>query len=129
MWDNRESKRNPKAPDFKCKNKECVDERGFASALWEKDVKAKGVVRAPAPERQSFSSGGPLPYETDEPPYALAETGGPPAAAPNLDPLFTLYDLCFDHAHSLAERKLGADASHEGISAMAATLFIAASRP
>ena len=23
MWDNRESKRNPKAPDFKCKNKEC----------------------------------------------------------------------------------------------------------
>ena len=23
MWDNRESKRNPRAPDFKCKNKEC----------------------------------------------------------------------------------------------------------
>lgn len=23
MWDNRENKRNPKAPDFKCKNKEC----------------------------------------------------------------------------------------------------------
>ena len=23
MWDNREGKRNPKAPDFKCKNKEC----------------------------------------------------------------------------------------------------------
>ena len=23
MWDNRESKRNPKAPDFKCKNKDC----------------------------------------------------------------------------------------------------------
>ena len=23
MWDNRESKRNPRAPDFKCKNREC----------------------------------------------------------------------------------------------------------
>src|SRR4051812_42044583 len=23
MWDNRESKRNPKAPDFKCKDKGC----------------------------------------------------------------------------------------------------------
>ena len=23
MWDNRASKRNPRAPDFKCKNKEC----------------------------------------------------------------------------------------------------------
>jgi len=23
MWDNREGKRNPQAPDFKCKNKEC----------------------------------------------------------------------------------------------------------
>ncbi len=23
MWDNREGKRNPKAPDYKCKNKEC----------------------------------------------------------------------------------------------------------
>lgn len=23
MWDNRDSKRNPKAPDFKCKDKSC----------------------------------------------------------------------------------------------------------
>src|ERR1700716_1567743 len=23
MWDNREGKRNPKAPDFKCKDREC----------------------------------------------------------------------------------------------------------
>lgn len=23
MWDNRESKRNPKAPDFKCRNRDC----------------------------------------------------------------------------------------------------------
>lgn len=29
MWDNRESKRNPRAPDYKCKNKNCN------GALWE----------------------------------------------------------------------------------------------
>ena len=23
MWDNRESKRNPKAPDFKCRDRSC----------------------------------------------------------------------------------------------------------
>lgn len=29
MWDNRTTKRNPKQPDFKCKNKQC------AKAVWE----------------------------------------------------------------------------------------------
>ena len=38
MWDNREGKKNPKAPDFKCKDKECVDERGFGTALWQSDL-------------------------------------------------------------------------------------------
>lgn len=30
MWDNRANKRNPKSPDFKCKNAQC------AKAVWEK---------------------------------------------------------------------------------------------
>lgn len=30
-WDNREDKRNPKAPDFKCRDKECAD------AAWDND--------------------------------------------------------------------------------------------
>lgn len=30
MWDNRTTKRNPKAPDYKCKNKDCD------GAIWEK---------------------------------------------------------------------------------------------
>lgn len=126
MWDNRDSKRNPKAPDFKCKNKECLDERGMVTAIWERDVKAKGgtVARAQA-DKQPYSVGGPLPYETN------TETGAPPAAAspvPALDALFHTYDVCFDHAHALAHKKLGNDASHEGIAAMAATLFIQASK-
>jgi hypothetical protein len=80
------------------------------------------VASAPAPTgKQPFTAGPLLPYEQQE-------TGAPPAAktVPSLDKLFNLYDTCFAHAYSLAERTLKQDASHEGISAMAATIFIAA---
>ncbi len=36
MWDNREGKRNPKAPDFKCKDKECN------GAIWLPETPEKG---------------------------------------------------------------------------------------
>ncbi len=35
MWDNTQNKRNPKAPDFKCKDKKCIDpETGYGTAIW-----------------------------------------------------------------------------------------------
>lgn len=34
MWDNRTNKKNPKAPDFKCKNENCKDEKGYTTAMW-----------------------------------------------------------------------------------------------
>ena len=36
MWDNNKSKfpKKPNGPDFRCKNKECVDEKGFTTAVW-----------------------------------------------------------------------------------------------
>lgn len=35
MWDNRENKKNPKAPDYKCKDKTCIDpESGMVTAVW-----------------------------------------------------------------------------------------------
>jgi hypothetical protein len=40
MWDNRSNKRNPKAPDFKCKDPNCIDEEsGRVSAAWLPKVK------------------------------------------------------------------------------------------
>lgn len=36
MYDNRQNKKNPKAPDFKCKDTNCVDAKGFVTAVWEK---------------------------------------------------------------------------------------------
>jgi hypothetical protein len=69
-----------------------------------------------------YSSGGPLPFEQ-------SETGAPPSSAvevPTLDRVFHTYDVCFDHAYSVAHKKMGNDCTHEGIAAMAATLFIQA---
>ncbi|HXI18790.1 MAG TPA: hypothetical protein VNM48_20690, partial [Chloroflexota bacterium] len=34
VWDNRDKKNNPKAPDFKCSNKECLDDKGFVHGWW-----------------------------------------------------------------------------------------------
>jgi hypothetical protein len=53
MWDNRVGKRNPKAPDFKCKDRQCDGviwpPRGAASA-----------ASAPAPAASASTSGMPL---------------------------------------------------------------------
>ena len=37
MWDNRLSKRNPKAPDFKCRNRSCD------GVIWPSRVATKGA--------------------------------------------------------------------------------------
>lgn len=34
MWDNRVNKKNPKAPDYKCKDATCIDERGYVSSFF-----------------------------------------------------------------------------------------------
>src|SRR5258707_13462316 len=49
MWDNRESKRNPRAPDFKCKNRTCD------GAVWPKD----GARNVQAPAAGTAVAGGP----------------------------------------------------------------------
>ncbi len=44
MWDNTVNKKNPKGPDFKCKNKDCIDEKtGMVTAIWLK--KEPGVKK------------------------------------------------------------------------------------
>ena len=48
MWDNRESKRNPRAPDFKCKNRDCD------GVIWP----PRDAVAKPA---QSGGAGGTMP--------------------------------------------------------------------
>jgi hypothetical protein len=77
MWDDRTSKRNPKAPDFKCKNK--PKERGGPGC--------EGVIWPPR-------DGSPSPYTASAPPRSAASGGGrsgPPvddAPFPNEPPPF-----------------------------------------
>jgi hypothetical protein len=119
MWDNRETKKNPKAPDYKCRD------RGCDGVIWPPKNGQRATVSAPPAEKQGYSTGGPLPYEVADAPIAHAETGAPPSTG-KLDDLFHLYDVCFEHAYQIAHKKMGADCTHEGIAAQAAALFIAA---
>ena len=88
---------------------------------------AAKLAAAPS-AKQGFTTGGHIP-EIDGP---YTETGAAPHEAPStadkLLKLFQVYDGCFDHAHSLAKAKIGATATHEGIAAQAATLFIQAAQ-
>jgi hypothetical protein len=70
MWDNRGKKKNPKGADFTCKQKngECVNDKGFKTGLWEKDLK-KGNGRPNALAGRNDAAS----YE--QPPVALADDG------------------------------------------------------
>jgi hypothetical protein len=46
MWDNRGKKNNDTAPDFKCKDKGCVNERGYGTGRWERDGRAAAVAQS-----------------------------------------------------------------------------------
>jgi hypothetical protein len=50
VWDNRENKKNPKAPDWKCRDKNCLDEKtGFTTGGWADKPKGKGANSKPVP--------------------------------------------------------------------------------
>jgi hypothetical protein len=48
MWDNRADKRNPKAPDFKCRDRDC-DGRLWPGQFKEAAEPAKGAAQQPTP--------------------------------------------------------------------------------
>ena len=118
MWDNRETKKNPKAPDYKCRDKACD------GVIWPPKPGQRSPVSAP-PAKQGFSSGGPLPGEEEGPPV-WDDTSSVLPSMSQLDAIFGLYSACFEFAYKIAHAKMGADCTHEGIAAMAATLFIQA---
>lgn len=53
MWDNRESKRNPKAPDFKCKDRDNCD-----GAIWLDSKKSNGGNAGGRPSRPASNGNG-----------------------------------------------------------------------
>jgi hypothetical protein len=117
MWDNRATKTNPKAPDYKCRDRSCD------GVVWPPKGAKNGNgnrVAAQTSTPQPISIGGPLPYEQDA------------APTPNGDPfvaLATLYGRCLDTAiastRNAGVQQLGGDVA-SAVVAAAATLFIQA---
>ena len=71
MWDNRESKRNPRAPDFKCRNKPKMQGGpGCEGVIWpprDGEQRAGGAPAATAPRRSPAAQSSPPPMH-DVPP-------------------------------------------------------------
>ena len=64
MWDDRTSKRNPRAPDFKCRNK--PKERGgpgCEGVIWPSRDGSPSPYPASAPSRSSAASASPPPFD------------------------------------------------------------------
>ena len=117
-WDNRLTKKNPKAPDYKCRDRSCD------GCVWPPKNGAAPAPRAAAPTRAPLALGAPMPWEEQE------ETGAPPVAD-KMAAKFALYSRCLDQARLEVVRtgldKMGGDVAG-AVAAMAATLFIQASK-
>lgn len=123
MWDNREGKRNPKAPDMKCKDKSCE------GVIWPpKNGQPARPGAAPSANKIAASAGPHIPAidGPTQPQFASPQTITPTPDLGKLNSFFALYDVCLDHAHSAATRKFGNDVTDEAVAAMTATLFIQA---
>lgn len=101
MWDNRQTKKSPKQPDYKCKDRQNCD-----GVIW-------------PPKGQSGANGGN---------GAARQVGGNGASASPRRPLVPLYLECLKDGAGAVRHVLGKDAPVEAVMNAAATLFIAASR-
>lgn len=75
MWDNRNDKKTPGSPDYRCKDKSCVDESGRVTGHWIHRKKGSGKAaasRAPARATAGASARPGAPQESfDDFPEAL----------------------------------------------------------
>jgi predicted RNA-binding Zn-ribbon protein involved in translation (DUF1610 family) len=112
MWDNRTTKRNPNAPDYKCKDKACD------GCVWPPRNGSAPVARpaTAATVKQPISIGAPV-------------AGIDTQAVDKVASDFALYSRCIDHARVEVIRtgidKLGGDVAG-AVAAIAATLYIQA---
>lgn len=125
MWNNIATKRNPRAPDFKCRDKNCD------GCVWPPKAGRAPNEKLAAPTGPQAYSAGPHIAGLDAP---KTETGAPPAetpvgeVSPALQKLLDVYSICWSHADELSHETLGAARTHEGMSSMAATMLIQAAQ-
>ena len=122
MWDNRQSKRNPKAPDFKCRDRRCD------GVLWPGQHKAAVPILTPRAQAD-----GPVePYAAErEAGQGSARPTGTETPAPRRVSLRSRYLDVTDFVISEVRPKYqdaGVPCTDATVAAIAATLFIAACR-
>lgn len=117
MWDNRDSKKNPKAPDYKCRDKSCD------GVIWPPRNGAapvRGGQTPAAPVKQPHAAG----------PY-IPEIDGEPLPTEKLDHLFAVYAAVEAHVLATSVPKFNqADVgtTPESVASQIHTLFIAATK-
>jgi hypothetical protein len=127
LWDNRVTKKNPKAPDYKCRDATCD------GVIWPpKNGAAPAAAPRPAATAKApMALGATMPWEEEETGAAPTPTRHAVIVESGVEAQFTLYSRCLDKAVSEVLRtgldKLGGDVAG-AIVAAAATLFIQASR-
>jgi hypothetical protein len=122
-WDNRASKKNPKQPDYRCKDKNCT------GVIWppRDGFNAPPSRSMPQPSVKPVATSGKEPYSSG--PRIPGIDG--PVDVEKLSNLFNIYGACVDHVLSsivpkLEKAQIGA--SPESVSAMSATLLIQAAK-
>jgi hypothetical protein len=106
MWDNSQTKTNPKAPDYQCKDSTCVDpESGYRTAVWASDT-------------QKMAAQG------------TAAAKGQPASGKRAIIIDKLMGVCVDAAKTiLAERfKTGSEIPPDLVVNMATTMYLSRTR-
>lgn len=118
MWDNRETKTNPKAPDFKCKDKNCD------GVVWPPKKKAP-------PKTEPRNAGPLLPNESEDDPH-LQTQAATKQQGPTVDQLQRCYLDCLrwslDHVAPMLAKAPNVGITPEAIIAAAATLYISRTR-
>ena len=123
FWDNRENKKNPKSPDWKCKNKACVGATPMKGknpyAVWLPegftDAPAPASKRVPPPDTRStgqkeFDAAVPPDEETGAPPKGATDAPAPLTAAERLAEKTEAY---FALARSVAAFQRELSTAHE----------------
>jgi hypothetical protein len=125
FWDNRNDKKNPKSPDFKCKDKDCNEGYWLAKG-------AKAAAPAPAARRLGPAA---LPTDAEESAQVRAiQLAAAGAGVPvySFEQLKARHAQCVLHALEQVEvlEKYGTPAGSvpEAVIAMANTLFIERSK-
>lgn len=114
MHDNRSDKPSAKAPDFRCKDPDCVDDQGRRSALWARDL------LKPAPKAaQSNGPRPPAPAATAKPDLAPDAARFQAVSRAH----FRALQFCLTHELPLMQKLPGDVAG--AVAAMTATILIA----